>query len=55
MTRYKMTAVFDVHEEVEMKYVRQEGITLADEGLQGIETTAVVGKTNLILTSCMRT
>ncbi len=43
MTRYKMTVVFDVHEEVTMKYVRQEEI-LADEALQRIESTAVIGR-----------
>jgi hypothetical protein len=26
MARYKMTVVFDVHEEVEMRYVLREGI-----------------------------
>jgi hypothetical protein len=45
MTRYKMTVVFDVHEEVEMKYVRQERIITSDhEVLQGIETTALIGR-----------
>jgi hypothetical protein len=44
MTRYKMTVVFDVHEEVGMKYVRQEEVILANEALQGMETTAVLGR-----------
>jgi hypothetical protein len=44
MTRYKMTVVFDVREEVGMKYVRQEEVTLANEALQGMETTAVLGR-----------
>jgi hypothetical protein len=41
VTRYKMTVVFDVHEEVEMKYVYQEGIkdkiTSGYEALKGID------------------
>jgi hypothetical protein len=46
MARYKMTVVFDVHEEVEMKYVHQEEIkdkvTSAHETLHGGETPAVI-------------
>jgi hypothetical protein len=47
MARYKMTVVFDVHEEVDMKYVYQESIDkdkaeirpLAYEALKRIEKT----------------
>jgi hypothetical protein len=45
--RYKMTVVFDVHEEVEMKYVFREGIdkdkadmgSLYYESLKGFENS----------------
>jgi hypothetical protein len=49
VARYKMTVVFDVHEEVKMKCVRQEEIdkdkvTLANEAANAIENTAVLIK-----------
>jgi hypothetical protein len=47
VARYKMTIVFDVHEEVEMKYVFREGIdkdkaemgSLYYEALKGFENS----------------
>jgi hypothetical protein len=49
VARYKMTVVFDVHEEVKMKYVHQEEIgkdkvTLANEAAKVIEKTSVLIK-----------
>ena len=47
MARYKMTVMFDVHEEVGMKYVYREGIdndkvNLVYEPLKGSEGTAII-------------
>jgi hypothetical protein len=42
VARYKMTVVFDVHEEVKMQYVYRENID--KDALKGIEDTTVRGK-----------
>jgi hypothetical protein len=42
VVRYKMTVVFDVHEEVKMQYVYRENID--KDALKRIEDTAVRGK-----------
>ena len=47
MARYKMTVMFDVHEEVEMKYVYRGGIdsdkvNLVYEPLKRSESTAII-------------
>jgi hypothetical protein len=45
MSKYKMTVVFEVHEEVEMKYVYREGTGDNHESAKGVENAPVIGKT----------
>jgi hypothetical protein len=47
MARYRMTVVFDVHEEVKMKYVYQEGLT--DKITSGYEALTVIEKNALMV------
>ncbi len=49
MARYKMTVLFDAHEEVEMKYVRREEIdndklTLAYDPVKRSQSAAIMTK-----------